>query len=455
MGLNTTCPVPAGAQDYGVRGTAWIPLVWSAAACSITTIAIALSLVVLHLRRYRAPREQRQIIRIVFCVIVYAVIAFFEVASYEVAQYIDPLGDLYEAFGLCALYLLFLQYAAPSGTFANDDILSAARAAEETTVSFDWVRVGYIFVFQYPITEIFCVILIESTEATGTYCSYSLYPYFGHIWVEIIQSLGIGACVIAILVFRGNMKQRMKVRRGLAKLVCFKIIVFIRFAQAWVFSLLLQYNVIKTSPTFSYNDILWGIPGLATCAEMVLFSLGFWYAFSSTEYGSNAKPRDSPLPLGKALLDVINPMDLISGIARIFPLWGEIHRSGDWAQWRAAIPINRQIRKYRNKKRAGGNVRYEEVRGEGTEELKMPKQSHSRSGSDAFDVEDTPTMGMGGQTLYQPPSGSPPDDASSSLMPEGSLRASSQGQWNGRRYDRSPSPPRGRNPEGMAGYEVV
>ncbi|KAK0935574.1 hypothetical protein LTR29_012887 [Friedmanniomyces endolithicus] len=111
--------------------------------------------------------------------------------------------------------------------------------------------------------------------------------------------------------------------------------------------------------------------------------------------------------------------------------------------------------KYRNKKRAGGNVRYEEVRGEGTEELKMPKQSHSRSGSDAFDVEDTPTMGMGGQTLYQPPSGSPPDDASSSLMPEGSLRASSQGQWNGRRYDRSPSPPRGRNPEGMAGYEVV
>ncbi|KAK0252085.1 hypothetical protein B0A54_07788 [Friedmanniomyces endolithicus] len=450
MGLNTTCPVPAGAKDYGVRGTAWTSLVWSAAACSITTIAIALSLVVLHLRRYRAPKEQRQIIRIVLCVIVYAVVAFFEVASYQVAQYIDPLGDL-------ALYLLFLQYAAPSGTFANDDILSAARAAEETTVSFDWVRVGYIFVFQYPITEIFCVILIESTEATGTYCSYSLYPYFGHIWVEIIQSLGIGACVIAILVFRGNMKQRMKVRRGLAKLVCFKIIVFIRFAQAWVFSLLLQYNVIKTSATFSYNDILWGIPGLATCAEMVLFSLGFWYAFSSTEYGSNAKPRNTPLPLGKALLDVINPIDLLSGIARIFPLWGEIHRSGGWAQWRAAIPISRQIRKYRNKKRAGeGNAGYEEVQGEGAQELKTPKQSHSRSGSDAFDVEDAPTTGSGGQTLYQPPSGSLTDYAGTSLLPEASPRPSSQGQWNGRRYDWSPSPSsRGRNAEETAGYEGV
>ncbi|TKA56545.1 hypothetical protein B0A55_12691, partial [Friedmanniomyces simplex] len=150
MHLNTTCPVPAGSEDYGVRGTAWKPLVWAAAACTVTTIAIALSLITLHLRRYRAPKEQRQIVRIVFCVIVYAVVAFFEVFSYEAAQYVDPLGDLYEAFGLCALYLLFLQYAAPSGTF-NDDIFSAVRAAEETTISFDWVRVGYIFVFQYPI----------------------------------------------------------------------------------------------------------------------------------------------------------------------------------------------------------------------------------------------------------------------------------------------------------------
>jgi hypothetical protein len=69
----------------------------------------------------------------------------------------------------------------------------------------------------------------------------------------ILQSLGIGACVIAIWQFRGNMLQRMKVRRSLAKIACFKVIVFIRFAQAWLFSTLLQNNAIKTSASFSVS----------------------------------------------------------------------------------------------------------------------------------------------------------------------------------------------------------
>ena len=68
--------------------------------CLLATTAISLSLIILHLRRYRAPKEQRQIIRIVFSVIIYSLVAFFEIFSYDIAQYIDPLGDVYEAFGL-------------------------------------------------------------------------------------------------------------------------------------------------------------------------------------------------------------------------------------------------------------------------------------------------------------------------------------------------------------------
>lgn len=100
MKVNSTCPVPAGSLNYDVRGTSWHPMMLASAACTCVTLAISLSLIALHLRRYRSPNEQRQIIRIVFSVNVYAVVAFFEVYSYEIAQYIDPIGDLYEAFGL-------------------------------------------------------------------------------------------------------------------------------------------------------------------------------------------------------------------------------------------------------------------------------------------------------------------------------------------------------------------
>ena len=233
-----------------------------------------------------------------------------------------------------ALFLLFIQYAAPTGTF-DDDTLATVREAEEGETGFNWPKIGWIFVFQYPIVEILCVCIQEATEATGTFCLNSLSPKYGHLWVEIIESFSIGACVYTILQFRNRFKSLMKVRRGLSKLLCFKGIVFIRFVQTWIFSLLLEYHTIKVSSTFSYNDILYGIPALLTCVEMVLFSAAFWYAFSSTEYSSSAKPKEAPLPMWKAALHALNPWDIIHGMWRIFPLSIEMSRSGDWARWRA------------------------------------------------------------------------------------------------------------------------
>ena len=75
-------------------------MLWTSIAAVAVTAAISLSLIVLHLRRYRRPKEQRQIIRIVFSVVVYSIVAFLELFRYEIAQYVDPLGDLYEAIGL-------------------------------------------------------------------------------------------------------------------------------------------------------------------------------------------------------------------------------------------------------------------------------------------------------------------------------------------------------------------
>jgi membrane-anchored protein YejM (alkaline phosphatase superfamily) len=75
-------------------------MIWISLASTAVTTAVSLSLIILHLRRYRAPKEQRQIVRIVFSVVVYSVVAFFEIYQYSIAQYIDPIGDIYEAFGL-------------------------------------------------------------------------------------------------------------------------------------------------------------------------------------------------------------------------------------------------------------------------------------------------------------------------------------------------------------------
>lgn len=49
----------------------------------------------------------------------------------------------------------------------------------------------------------------------------------------------------------------------------------------------------------------------------MLFSAAFWYAYSSTEYSTKARPNYEHLNFFRALLDAMNPSDIIMGIIRI------------------------------------------------------------------------------------------------------------------------------------------
>ena len=197
--------------------------------------------------------------------------------------------------------------------------------------------------------------------------------------------------------------------------------------QTWIFSLLLEKNVIKVSKTFSYNDILYGLPGVLTCVEMVLFAAGFWYAFSSTEYGSGVH-RETPLPIWKAALHALNPWDIIVGMARIPSLCIEMSRTGDWARWRAVMrerglqgAIRKGIRKYKSRGGKGQGAaqgRYQEINA-GRESYSRPMemepgvpQSYGETGY--YNM----SGGIGGAQIYQPPAGSPPDEARTGLMAE-------------------------------------
>lgn len=188
---------------------------------------------------------------------------------------------------------------------------------------------------------------------------------------------------------------------------------------------------------------------------MVLFAFGFWYAFSSTEYSSAAKPYEKPLPWWRAILHALNPSDLLFGIAKIFPLCGEVHRSGEWKNWSTAqrqkpgeaLTKIKNLKNLRKQPRGQteGPYGYGQFDGS-TEALTKPVGSHrGRAESEATisDVELYPMTNMSGQELYRPPSTTPPDQTSSHLMAQPYLadsRTASPGHWNGQSYDRTPSP---------------
>lgn len=225
--------------------------------------------------------------------------------------------------------------------------------------------------------------------------------------------------------------------------------------RQWIFSILLDKNVLKPSSSFSYGDLLYGIPNVLTCVEMVLFSLSFWYAYSSNEYSSSMRPGEAPLGLPSAIANSLNPSDLFVGIIRAFRLIFDLQRQGKWSEYRT----NKSASKANNPSRYEG-LRDASPYGprNGTTAVPLPNISHNREYS-AGSVE----YGIAppGQDFYQPPNGSPPqyDEQSSQLLRTGDRKARSPSPsgraWNGQSYDRSPSPSARYNVNGQHPRDMV
>jgi hypothetical protein len=85
-------------------------------ACFGVSALLWLSLIIPHLRRYEAPKEQRQIFRITSTPLVFTLIAVITTHAYNAAGYLAPLANFYEALALASLFLLYVQYVAPDAT---------------------------------------------------------------------------------------------------------------------------------------------------------------------------------------------------------------------------------------------------------------------------------------------------------------------------------------------------
>jgi hypothetical protein len=112
-------------------------------------------------------------------------------------------------------------------------MFSTVHAADEgeNVLNFDWPRLTWIFVFQFPVVNAISTIITEATEVAGTYCNGNFNPKFGYLWATVIQSVTLGFAIGSIWRFYKRMKQRLRARRGLAKLIGFKALVSLMWTQ--------------------------------------------------------------------------------------------------------------------------------------------------------------------------------------------------------------------------------
>lgn len=132
---------------------------------------------------------------------------------------------------------------------------------------------------------------------------------------------------VRLLRFYRRLRTQLKEHNVVPKLFGIKGIVFLNTLQTFIFAILSSTSAVKPSPKLSFDDFYFGIPAILTCAEMVLFSLFNFYAYSVKPYtlasfgaGSESQPLDGGAhyhggSLGtKALLAALNPTDIARGL---------------------------------------------------------------------------------------------------------------------------------------------
>ncbi|KAH8758716.1 organic solute transporter Ostalpha-domain-containing protein [Hyaloscypha sp. PMI_1271] len=319
---NHTCP------NVSVTDPAQVPLVGNlsfhhfiaivSGACMTFSGLASFYLIFRHATHYSLPKEQRQVIRIIFVIPVFAVVSFLSIVFNDAAVYLKPIEDLYEAVALAGFFLLLCAFVQES-----DEERQRFIAMSGTTKQYLAATIG---AFQFPVIMLVVLVVTEITEAMGTYCATSSKLYFAHIWLTIITLLSTTVAIMSIIRFYKALKPTIPQRKPLPKLIAFKGIVFLNFIQNAIFSFLTSSNDLKPTTKLTFKDLSVGIPNLILSLEMVIFALLFLYIYRTKEY--YFKHGAAAVPLGhggyqggflgiRAYGQALNIIDILRGIISV------------------------------------------------------------------------------------------------------------------------------------------
>ncbi|TFK72253.1 hypothetical protein BDN72DRAFT_957420 [Pluteus cervinus] len=259
--------------------THWIG--WAmAGGCVIVTIVISTISILQHSRNYTDPREQCQILRILYMPPVYAIVAFFSYPTFQGYPYYSFISMAYGAIGLYAFVKLIDEYT----------------AHVTTEVQWTFSQWQYVFV----LVAAFIGQIICENSKPGELCDFKGFnPKSCLLYIKCALFISTSVALCGLLRFYHLMKKKLATKRLLAKCLCIELIVMFTFYQSFVF-IALEGQVIHETQSWTAGENANSLNALAVCVEMVIFSALMMWAYSANIY-NNAQPR--PTSIGQPLLD--------------------------------------------------------------------------------------------------------------------------------------------------------
>lgn len=297
-----------------------------AGGCAALTLIISLISVLRHCRNYTNPREQRQILRILYMPPVYATISFLSYRFFRSYTYYDLVEVAYEAVTLSAFLLLLIEYVARTASGRNANKALERKDKRPLPLPFCFWRYRptkayFMYTLKWSVLQY--VIIRPLVSIIGIICEHynvlcqtaGFSPQFANVYLQVIDFVSISVALYGLFLFYGLTAEELKARRPLAKFLCIKLIVMFTFYQSFIFKAL-EGRVIKPTEFWTAANIADGLSALAICIEMIFFSMLMMWAYSSTEY--TRKMGMPPTQIWRPLWDSINYRDFAQEIIESF-----------------------------------------------------------------------------------------------------------------------------------------
>ncbi|KAJ7287484.1 DUF300-domain-containing protein [Mycena rebaudengoi] len=292
-----------------------------AGGCTAVTVLISLVSVLSHCRNYTNPKQQRQIIRILYMPPVYGVISFLSYRFFRDYTYYSLVQVIYEALTLSAFLLLLIDYVADSASGHNAEYALARKDKRRLLVPLCcWryrpTKVYFMYTLKWSVLQY--VVIRPAVSIAGIVCqafnvlceSEGFSVKYAKVYLEAVDFASISIALYGLLLFYTLTKEELSKRRPVWKFLSIKLIVMFTFYQSFVLSALSD-RVLHETKYWTVTNIANGLNALAICIEMIFFSALMMWAFTSNEYKKPGSPATS---IWRPLWDSINYADFAKEI---------------------------------------------------------------------------------------------------------------------------------------------
>ncbi|KAF7321375.1 hypothetical protein MKEN_00657800 [Mycena kentingensis (nom. inval.)] len=291
-----------GSLNWDAHRTGWLV----AGVSTIITVLISVISVLHHARSYTNPRQQRQIIRILYMPLVYGVISFLSYRFFRDYTYYSLVQVVYEAFTIAAFLMLLIEYVKASSPDNKTDSTMERKEKPRLLLPLCCWRYRpkkayFMYTVKWSVLQ-YCIvrpavsiagIILEThhllCESEGFNFSYA------NVYLEIVDFISISIALYGLLLFYNLTKEELSGKRPFAKFLSIKAVVMLTW-KVPIFGAL-EGRVIKPTEYWTTTNIANGLNALA----MIFFSILMMWAFSSREF--RRPPGQKPTSIWRPLWD--------------------------------------------------------------------------------------------------------------------------------------------------------